>query len=460
MHFFFLRRKGENKEKITMKKEKKSSLFSLLLSFSVHQNKNKSTNRGFAWPMIAKKEGDWYPKGLKEKDFRGLYGYQVFLAIAVFMGDGLYNLAKIGFVSARAYAEQRRKLAEAMAAQAALEASEDGGCASSSNGGNANGGNAPSAPRPPLPQSFRPTAAPSAPPTASAAARAREQAHERRVAGATRLRLMASFRRGMTALEPKRRGAVWDSGDAANDDESPLPSPSSASGGGGGSTAAALAASRPPHAPPPTDRELQQMRPPAAAAEDKVLPPASPSATAAAAAAAARPSATGLVCRRPRVPSRDDDDARARAALDDRRDEVFMRDAIPSWVGYVGYLAFGILGVTVIPLLYPACKCVFFFFLFPFLFLHPPPPPPPPTHTSFSFPVSDPQFIHRQTSRQVVHGRRGLRCCSCLLLRQRLRCRVRKKVTFFFLFFIFPSFFFLTSTFHFSTFLSPSPKPI
>ena len=65
--------------------------------------------------MIAKKEGDWYPKGLKEKDFRGLYGYQVFLAIAVFMGDGLYNLAKIGFVSARAYADQRRELAEAMA---------------------------------------------------------------------------------------------------------------------------------------------------------------------------------------------------------------------------------------------------------------------------------------------------------------------------------------------------------
>ena len=76
----------------------------------------------------------------------------------------------------------------------------------------------------------------------------------------------------------------------------------------------------------------------------------------ASAAAAARPSASGLACRRPRLPSRDDDDARARAALDDRRDEIFMRDAIPSWVGYVGYFAFGLLGVTVIPLLYPACK--------------------------------------------------------------------------------------------------------
>ena len=40
---------------------------------------------GFAWPMIDKRAGDWFPAGLKEKDFRGLYGYQVFLAIAVFV---------------------------------------------------------------------------------------------------------------------------------------------------------------------------------------------------------------------------------------------------------------------------------------------------------------------------------------------------------------------------------------
>ena len=113
--------------------------------------------------MIARKEGDWFPKGLKEKDFRGLYGYQVFLAIAVFMGDGLYNLAKIGVVSARAYADQRRELAEAMAAQQeALRSSEDGGGRSSDRGGG--GGSRPS---------FLPTAAPGAPPSAAAAARAR-----------------------------------------------------------------------------------------------------------------------------------------------------------------------------------------------------------------------------------------------------------------------------------------------
>lgn len=297
--------------------------------------------------MIAKKEGDWYPKGLKEKDFRGLYGYQVFLAIAVFMGDGLYNLAKIGFVSARAYADQRRELAEALAAQ--REALRGG--SSEEGGGDGGGGSLPP---------FLPTAAPGAPPSAAAAARAREQAHERRVAGATRLRLMASFRRGMTALEPKKRSSAV--GDAACDDgdESP-PSPSSpslaSSASGSAAATAAATASRPPLAPPPTDRELQASRPPqaAAASQDKVMPSAS-SPRSPASASSHRPSAPGLACRRPRLPSRDDDDARARAALDDRRDEIFMRDAIPAWVGYVGYLAFGLLGVTVIPLLYPACK--------------------------------------------------------------------------------------------------------
>ena len=283
--------------------------------------------------MIARKEGDWFPKGLKEKDFRGLYGYQVFLAIAVFMGDGLYNLAKIGVVSARAYADQRRELAEAMAAQAAAlgSSSDDGGAG----GGNSN-----------FPPSFLPTAAPGAPPTASAAARAREQAHERRVAGATRMRLMASFRRGMTALEPRKKRVANANGGEEEEDSSPPSSPSSEASGGG-----VPSASRPPLAPPPTDRELQ-MRP----SEDKVMPSSSPTSPTATPSHQHRPSASGLACRRPRLPSRDDDDARARAALDDRRDEIFMRDAIPSWVGYVGYLAFGLLGVTVIPLLYPACK--------------------------------------------------------------------------------------------------------
>ena len=32
---------------------------------------------GFLWPYIDAKAGYWYPVGLKEHDFRGLFGYKV-----------------------------------------------------------------------------------------------------------------------------------------------------------------------------------------------------------------------------------------------------------------------------------------------------------------------------------------------------------------------------------------------
>lgn len=31
---------------------------------------------GIMWPLLTKKEGDWYPAGLSEGDFRGLFGYK------------------------------------------------------------------------------------------------------------------------------------------------------------------------------------------------------------------------------------------------------------------------------------------------------------------------------------------------------------------------------------------------
>ncbi|XXG49826.1 hypothetical protein AAC387_Pa02g3891 [Persea americana] len=50
---------------------------------------------GFLWPFISKHAGDWYPAGLGSNDFQGLYGYKVFVAISLILGDGLYNLIKI-----------------------------------------------------------------------------------------------------------------------------------------------------------------------------------------------------------------------------------------------------------------------------------------------------------------------------------------------------------------------------
>ncbi|XP_024181827.1 probable metal-nicotianamine transporter YSL6 isoform X1 [Rosa chinensis] len=50
---------------------------------------------GFLWPLISQHAGHWYPADLGSNDFKGLYGYKVFIAIALILGDGLYNLIKI-----------------------------------------------------------------------------------------------------------------------------------------------------------------------------------------------------------------------------------------------------------------------------------------------------------------------------------------------------------------------------
>ncbi|KAJ1694089.1 hypothetical protein LUZ63_010787 [Rhynchospora breviuscula] len=50
---------------------------------------------GIMWPLIGNREGSWYPRGLKSNDLHGLEGYKVFIAIALILGDGLYNFVKI-----------------------------------------------------------------------------------------------------------------------------------------------------------------------------------------------------------------------------------------------------------------------------------------------------------------------------------------------------------------------------
>ncbi|KAK3183836.1 hypothetical protein Dsin_031122 [Dipteronia sinensis] len=50
---------------------------------------------GLLWPFVSKHAGDWYPADLGSNDFKGLYGYKVFIAISLILGDGLYNLIKI-----------------------------------------------------------------------------------------------------------------------------------------------------------------------------------------------------------------------------------------------------------------------------------------------------------------------------------------------------------------------------
>ncbi|CAN1307083.1 Probable metal-nicotianamine transporter YSL6 [Linum perenne] len=64
---------------------------------------------GFLWPFISQHAGDWYPADLGSNDFKGLYGYKVFISIALILGDGLYNLIKIVWISTKEMCNASRK---------------------------------------------------------------------------------------------------------------------------------------------------------------------------------------------------------------------------------------------------------------------------------------------------------------------------------------------------------------
>ncbi|XP_061347965.1 probable metal-nicotianamine transporter YSL7 isoform X2 [Gastrolobium bilobum] len=50
---------------------------------------------GLMWPLIKNQEGHWYAIGLGDGDLHGIQGYRVFIAIALILGDGLYNFVKV-----------------------------------------------------------------------------------------------------------------------------------------------------------------------------------------------------------------------------------------------------------------------------------------------------------------------------------------------------------------------------
>ncbi|XP_075648816.1 putative metal-nicotianamine transporter YSL7 isoform X2 [Castanea sativa] len=50
---------------------------------------------GLMWPLIEDRKGDWYPADLGAGSFSGIQGYKVFIAIAMILGDGLYNFLKV-----------------------------------------------------------------------------------------------------------------------------------------------------------------------------------------------------------------------------------------------------------------------------------------------------------------------------------------------------------------------------
>ncbi|KAG6688189.1 hypothetical protein I3842_11G112300 [Carya illinoinensis] len=50
---------------------------------------------GLMWPLIDRLKGNWFPERLEESDMKSLYGYKVFLSVALILGDGTYNFIKI-----------------------------------------------------------------------------------------------------------------------------------------------------------------------------------------------------------------------------------------------------------------------------------------------------------------------------------------------------------------------------
>ncbi|CAN6241988.1 unnamed protein product, partial [Urochloa humidicola] len=64
---------------------------------------------GFLWPYVSTKAGDWYPANLGNNNFKGLYGYKVFISLSVILGDGIYNLIKIMFASVKQILNERSK---------------------------------------------------------------------------------------------------------------------------------------------------------------------------------------------------------------------------------------------------------------------------------------------------------------------------------------------------------------
>ncbi|KAH7550071.1 hypothetical protein JRO89_XS13G0130100 [Xanthoceras sorbifolium] len=50
---------------------------------------------GIMWPLINRLKGNWFLESLQESDMKSLYGYKVFLSVALILGDGLYNFLKI-----------------------------------------------------------------------------------------------------------------------------------------------------------------------------------------------------------------------------------------------------------------------------------------------------------------------------------------------------------------------------
>ncbi|EXC33540.1 putative metal-nicotianamine transporter YSL7 [Morus notabilis] len=65
---------------------------------------------GVMWPLIENQKGDWFSASLSSSSMHGLQGYKVFIAIAMILGDGLYNFIKVlGITLSGMYSQVRER---------------------------------------------------------------------------------------------------------------------------------------------------------------------------------------------------------------------------------------------------------------------------------------------------------------------------------------------------------------
>ncbi|XP_020178762.1 probable metal-nicotianamine transporter YSL13 isoform X1 [Aegilops tauschii subsp. strangulata] len=64
---------------------------------------------GIMWSLIAKKRGIWFSADLADTSLHGMQGYRVFIAIALILGDGLYNFLKMLILTAWSLRSQHKK---------------------------------------------------------------------------------------------------------------------------------------------------------------------------------------------------------------------------------------------------------------------------------------------------------------------------------------------------------------
>ncbi|KAI3933615.1 hypothetical protein MKW92_014540 [Papaver armeniacum] len=66
-----------------------STLFGAILSW------------GVMWPLIRGLKGEWYPANISESSMKSLSGYKSFIAVALILGDGLYNFLKVVYITSK-----------------------------------------------------------------------------------------------------------------------------------------------------------------------------------------------------------------------------------------------------------------------------------------------------------------------------------------------------------------------